>query len=237
MLWQLWIALYNPRQTHHTFLHQPAPTTKKITMFSFIFYSFRLPPRLIFKYTLNDTANNRENLIHAYQASSFGTNHPTSTHFEFQPQNNPSALNNNLKIIVNNFLTCSTTRRKMPLRRHQTFNLATNPDACLLYFLVQPAPAYISSIISITTTTTQSLWLVLLMVQPTSLLFHWSWWKRLRFYDVSSTALPWHSKVWRFAIAHCLNLLERDLVQHSLFIHSLQISYSCHLTMYFLIVN
>ena len=132
MLWQIWIALYNPRQTHHTFLHQPAPTTKKITMFSFIFYSFRLPPRLIFKYTLNDTANNRENLIHAYQASSFGTNHPTSTHFEFQPQNNLSELNSNGKIIVNNFSTCPTTRRKMPLRPHRKFNLATNPHACSL---------------------------------------------------------------------------------------------------------
>jgi len=107
--------------------------------------------------TLNDTANNRENLSHAYQASSFGTNHPTSTHFVFQPQTNLSELNNNLKIIVNNFSTCSTTRRKMPLRRLQTFNLATNPHACLLYFLVQSAPTCISSTILITTTTTQFL--------------------------------------------------------------------------------
>ena len=93
------------------------------------FDSFRLPPRSIFKYTLNDTANNRENLSHAYQASSFGTNHPTSTHFVLQPQNNLSELNNNLKIIVNNFSTCPTTRRKMPLRPHRKFNLATNPHA------------------------------------------------------------------------------------------------------------
>ena len=94
-------------------------------MFSFIFYSFRRPPRTIFKYTLNDTANNRENLIHASQASSFGTHHPNSTHFVFQPQNNLSELNNNLKIIVDNFSTCSTTRRKMQFERNQTFNLAT----------------------------------------------------------------------------------------------------------------
>ena len=124
-------------------------------MFLFIFYSFRRPPRSIFKYTLNDTANNSENLIHASQASSFGTNHPTSTHFVLQPQNNLSELNNNLKIIVDNFSTCPTTRRKMPLRRHQTFNLATNPHACLLYFLVHPASTYISSTILITTTTIQ----------------------------------------------------------------------------------
>ena len=103
-------------------------------MFLFIFYSFRRPPRSIFKYTLNDTANNSENLIRPSQAPSFGTNHPTSTHFVLQPQNNLSELNNNLKIIVDNFSTCPTTRRKMPLRRHQTFNLATKPDACLLYF-------------------------------------------------------------------------------------------------------
>jgi len=138
-------------------------------MFLFIFYSFRRPPRSIFKYTLNDTANNSENLIHASQASSFGTNHPTSTHFVLQPQNNLSELNNNLKIIVDNFSTCPTTRRKMPLRRHQTFNLATNPHACLLYFLVHPASTYISSTILITTTTTQLLWHVLLLVQQTSL--------------------------------------------------------------------
>lgn len=110
----------------------------------------------IFKRTLNDTANNSENLIRPSQASSFGTNHPTSTHFVLQPQNNLSELNNNLKIIVNNFSTCPTTRRKMPLRRHQTFNLATNPHACLLYFLVQSASTYISSTILITTTTIQS---------------------------------------------------------------------------------
>jgi len=126
-------------------------------MFLFIFYSFRRPPRSIFKYTLNDTANNSENLIRPSQASSFGTNHPTSTHFVLQPQNNLSELNNNLKIIVDNFSTCPTTRRKMPLRRHQTFNLATNPHACLLYFLVHPASTYISSTILITTTTTQLL--------------------------------------------------------------------------------
>ena len=81
MFWKLWVALYTPRQTYHTFFINQAPTTKKITTFSFIFNSFRRPSRSIFKYTLNDTANNRENLIHAYQASSFGTNHPTSTHF------------------------------------------------------------------------------------------------------------------------------------------------------------
>jgi len=239
-------------------------------MFSFIFYSFRRPPRTIFKYTLNDTANNRENLIHASQASSFGTNHPTSTHFVFQPQNNLSELNNNLKIIVNNFSTCPTTRRKMPLRRHQTFNLATHPDACLLYFLVQPAPAYISSTILITTTTIQSHWHVHLMVQLTSLrerahgtskktsftmvrerfglnapthqskqrqqqcfsgcacknvnqrppngLFldeKVSKWLTCqlflhRFYEASSTAPPWCSKVWRCTMAHCLNRVECD---------------------------
>ena len=123
---------------------------------SFFIRSVVRQERSIKKYTLNDTANNRENLIHASQASSFGTNHPTSTHFVFQPQNNLSELNNNLKIIVNNFSTCPTTRRKMSLRRHQTFNLATHPDACLLYFLVQPASAYISSTILITTTTIQS---------------------------------------------------------------------------------
>ena len=38
----------------------------------------------------------------------------------------------------------------------------------------ESAPTHISSIISITTTTTQLLWHVLLMVQQTSLLFHWS---------------------------------------------------------------
>ena len=72
-----------------------------------------------------------------------------------QPQNNLSELNNNLKIIVDNFSTCPTTRRKMPLRRHQTFNLATHSHACLLYFLVHPASTYISSTILITTTTIQ----------------------------------------------------------------------------------
>ena len=138
-------------------------------MFSFIFYSFRLPPRLIFKYTLNDTANNRENLIHAYQASSFGTNHPTSTHFVFQPQTNLSELNNNLNIIVNNFSTCPTTRWKMQFERNQTFNLATHLRACSLHFLAQSASIHISPTILITTTTTQLLWHVLLLVQQTSL--------------------------------------------------------------------
>ena len=152
------------------FLVQPAPayisstiliTTTTIQENHDVLIHFLIVPssaeRSIFKRTLNNTANNRENLIHASQASSFGTNHPTSTHFVLQPQNNLSELNNNLKIIVNNFSMCSTTQRKMPLRQHQTFNLATHPDACLLYFLVQSAPAYISPTILITTTTTQSL--------------------------------------------------------------------------------
>ena len=169
MFWKLWVALYTPRQTYHTFFINQAPTTKKITTFSFIFNSYRRPPRSIFKYTLNDTANNSENLIRPSQASSFGTNHPTSAHFVLQPQNNLSELNNNLNIIVNHFSTCPTTRRKMPLRRHQTFNLATHSHACLLYFLVHPASTYISSTILITTTTIQSHWHVLLMVQQTSL--------------------------------------------------------------------
>ena len=138
-------------------------------MFSFIFYSFRRPPRTIFKYTLNDTANNRENLIRAYQASSFGTNHPTTTHFVFQPQNNLSELNNNLNIIVNNFSTCPTTRWKMQFERNQTFNLATHLRACSLHFLAQSASIHISPTILITTTTTQLLWHVLLLVQQTSL--------------------------------------------------------------------
>ena len=239
-------------------------------MFLFIFYSFRRPPRSIFKYTLNDTANNSENLIRPSQASSFGTNHPTSTHFVLQPQNNLSELNNNLNIIVNNFSTCPTTRWKMQFERNQTFNLATHPHACSLYFLVQPASTYISPTILITTTTTQFLWHVHLMVQLTSLqdqahgtskktsftmvreyislkipthqskqrqqqclsgcacknvnqrppngLFldeKVSKWLTCqlflhRFYDASSTATPWHSKVWRCTMAHCLYRVECD---------------------------
>ena len=31
-----------------------------------------------------------------------------------------------------------------------------------------------------------------------------------RFYDASSTATPWHSKVWRCTMAHCLNRVECD---------------------------
>jgi hypothetical protein len=169
MFWQLWVALYNPRQTHHTFFINQAPTTKKITTFSFIFNPFRRPPRSIFIRTLNDTATDHENLIHACQTSSFDTAHPTSAPFEFPPPNKFSELNNNLKIIVINFSTCPTARRKMPFERNQTFNLATHPRACSLYFLAQSVLTHISPTILITTTTIQSLWLVHLMVQLTSL--------------------------------------------------------------------
>ena len=214
MFWKLWVALYTPRQTYHTFFINQALTTKKITTFSFIVNSFRRPPRLIFKYTFNDTANNRENLIHTCQAFSFGTHHPTSTHFEFQPQNNPSALNNNLK------LSLTTFRRVQPHDERCNSNEIKHSTLQRIHALVQsifwlnqhqhtshrsfrspqPPPSYFDTYFS---------W-----SNRRRCCFTGRWWKRLRFYDVSSTALPWHSKVWRFAIAHCLNLLERDLVQH-----------------------
>ena len=167
MFWKLWVALYTPRQTYHTFFINQAPTTKKITTFSFIFNSFRRPPRLIFKYTFNDTANNRENLIHTCQAFSFGTHHPTSTHFEFQPQNNLSALNNNLRTIVNNFSTCSTTRQKVHPNEIENSTLQRTHMLAHANFLLKQHLQVSYQPFWWLQLPLKSLWLVLLVVQQT----------------------------------------------------------------------
>ena len=72
----------------------------------------------------------------------------------------------------------------MQFERNQTFNLATHSRACSLYFLAQSAPIHISPTILITTTTTQLLWHVLLLVHQTSLLFRLRiLWKKKKYHD------------------------------------------------------